>query len=302
MCFEKENWLASLLVNLQGLSLILAIVTMLIALKMTKLSKTVFFFSLFFFVLTSIFVSSDLFKRVSEESMKKTLGAKKFHLFYANVNSQNKNKTKLIKLLKKRKPDYVLLVEVNREWILKLKELEEIYPYSKVISKEGNFGVGVLSKHVLSVNDVLVDRENLIPSLILNSSIEGRDLNLVVLHAFPPIGKTGTLMRDQYLEAVSKKVYEMRHQPFLLCGDFNSVPWSSTMKSFVESAVGRSSKDFTYFRTWPVLLNRWALLPIDNCFTKGLSLVSYNRGPDINSDHFPLEMTFILDEKDLASE
>lgn len=206
-------------------------------------------------------------------------------IFYANLNSQNRDKSLLIDHLSKVKPDIVMLIEVTESWMKKLSSLSEVYPYSKAIVKNDNFGMAILSKTPLAVDKVFVDRQNLIPALFLHSEFSTSSLNLVLLHPHPPIGSYGTLMRDHYLSVLARQIHDLK-SPLLVCGDFNTTPWTATFREFIEKSKLRLANNEGIVRTWPAGFP--LALPIDHCLTRNLKTMSYKIGPDIGSDHFPL--------------
>lgn len=214
-------------------------------------------------------------------------------VFYANVNSQNSNKQIIIDYLKLNKPDFVLLVEFNSYWAKEIKQLESIYPYAKAIPQEGNFGMAIFSKTELQVESVFVDRENMIPALFLKGFTSHGNLNLALLHAFPPIGHYGTMLRNQYLQTMSFRLNDLEGAT-LVCGDLNTTPWTSIYKKFVSnSGMIMNNK---LLNTWPstFLLPK---IPIDHCFSKNIQIVKYEKGPEIGSDHFPLLLQIVADKK-----
>ncbi len=207
-------------------------------------------------------------------------------VFYANINSQNSKKSKLISYLQTEVPDLVILNEINQSWGGELISLEQTYPYSKFIVQEGNFGLGVLSQTHLKVERVFIDRENGIPALVLQVDTSQGKIKMAVLHAFPPIGSYGTLIRNQYLSALSHQL-QGTEGPLLVCGDFNTTPWSAVFKAFLENSGLNLSVNHPTPHTWPAV-SFLPKIPIDHCLSRGLKVVRYERGPDIGSDHWPL--------------
>lgn len=216
------------------------------------------------------------------------------------MNSQNQEKHRLVDYLEKEKPDIVFLIEVNESWAKEIKNLEPIYPYAKAIVREGNFGLALLSKFKLETEDVLVDRTNMIPALFLRTESSVGPLNLVLLHAYPPIGKYGTMMRDQYLKTLSIRIASLK-SPLLVCGDFNTTPWTSIFQQFIQNSALRLNADRLLPSTWPTtpFLPK---IPIDHCLSKGIDIVSYKKGPNIGSDHWPLIFKLASHERTIEDE
>ncbi len=283
---ESLNWFLSLFVHFQHWFVLIGLAS--IALTLGIKSRKLLHFTLN--LIATVFFSintTSYWKPIILDKKINTSSESDLKVFYANISSINNNKQILISYLAENTPDYVLLVEMNTDWAKKLKTLEPIYPYSKMIPLEGNFGLGILSKFPLEVTDVLMDRENMIPALILSVGGPFGKINMAVLHAFPPIGSYGSLMRDRYIETLSSHFKEIK-SPFLVCGDFNTTPWSHIFEKFLENS--KLDLPSSTPNTWPssFLLPS---IPIDHCLSKNLIINEYRIGPDIGSDHWPLLFT-----------
>lgn len=157
----------------------------------------------------------------------------------------------------------------------------------------GNFGLAILSQTSLEVENVFVDRENLIPALFVKTNTSLGLLNLVLLHPFPPTGNYATTLRDRYLDALSHQIRDLS-SPLLVCGDFNTTPWSNVFKQFLQTSALEMS-DVTP-NSWPAI----PLIPIDHCLLRGLEFVKYERGPSLGSDHWPLLIEVSRKDRDIA--
>jgi endonuclease/exonuclease/phosphatase (EEP) superfamily protein YafD len=76
----------------------------------------------------------------------------------------------------------------------------------------------------------------------------------------------------------------------VVCGDFNTPPWSGPLRDFAGNAGlrdlygGHAWRGYSW-PTWSSLLR----VPLDNCFLSGGVLVrAYRDGPNVGSDHRPL--------------
>lgn len=289
---EEFHWFFSLITHFREWFIVSFLILICTSLWVTRFRKTLlsvsFGCAIFHMVnLAPYWVPSQ--KKLSVQSEQ----AKPLKIFFANINFQNNKKNLLVKHLKREQPDIVLLIEVSEAWMEELTSLRGIYPYSKAIVKDDNFGMAALSKTPLQVREVFVDRLNVIPALFLSSKVSASSLNLVLLHPFPPIGEYGTLMRNHYLEVLSRQVRDLE-PPLLLCGDFNTTPWTAIFQKFIKWSKLELVFTGILPRTWPTALPILRL-PIDHCMTKGLKVTSYNKGPDINSDHWPLSIEALID-------
>ncbi len=282
--FESQSWVLSLIVHFQHWMILVGLVLIIFSPWMKKKKTLFFILSLISTVILAFIIAPHWRPTFNLDVSENNVEA--LDVFYANVNSQNDSKEQLITYLKNKKPKIVFLVEINNAWAKQLKQIEDIYPYSKMILRDGNFGLGVLSRFPLEVKDIFVDRENMIPALLLKSKSPMGQINLAILHAFPPIGSYGSLLRDQYLITLARHFQEIQ-EPLLVCGDFNTTPWSHIFTEFLE--ISKLDKAPSTPNTWPsnILLPS---IPIDHCLSRNLKIIEYKKGPPINSDHHPLTL------------
>ena len=286
--FERSYWIFSLFTHFREWYVFLFFVLILLSFCISRFRKTIVIFGFISMSFHFAMILPYWLPATEGLAANRDQARKSIQIFYANVNSRNQKKFLLIDHLRKSKPDLVMLVEITEPWIDQLKSLSNIYPYSKAIAKDSNFGMAILSKNILTSNTLYVDPANQIPALFIRAERAPSSFNLVLLHPHPPIGHDGTLMRDHYLETLSKKVRELE-SPVLLCGDFNTTPWTAIFREFTrKSGLDLASEDLL-IRTWPTFVP-FLGLPIDHCLSRGLRIANSRRGPDIGSDHWPLEL------------
>jgi endonuclease/exonuclease/phosphatase (EEP) superfamily protein YafD len=209
-----------------------------------------------------------------------------FSVVFSNINSRNNSQEQLIKFVSKTDPDFLLMAEVSPTWKQTLTEVSEKYPFQKILAFKNNFGLAIFSKYELDSYNVYLDKENLIPTLFVKTKINNRLLNLVVLHSFPPLGSYGTLIRDQYLKSMATQIRKLEG-PTLVCGDFNTTPWTYAYKDFLRESELQSIRGSKHAGSWPTILPLLRL-PLDHCFSKSLKANYYALGSDVGSDHLPI--------------
>ena len=83
--------------------------------------------------------------------------------------------------------------------------------------------------------------------------------------------------------------------PCIVVGDFNATPWSAGFRAF---AAGSGLRDTALGRGMQPTWNARSLvmrIPIDHIFAPpGTVVVRRVIGPDVGSDHFPVEADLIL--------
>lgn len=115
----------------------------------------------------------------------------------------------------------------------------------------------------------------------------GGPIEIVTTHLTWPTSATfASQVRD--LRSV---VARLPRERMILTGDFNSTPWSHSLKG-LDSQLGLTRRDRS-IATYPasLLSGRWPfpILPIDHVYAgPAWSTVSVKRGPWLGSDHYPL--------------
>jgi endonuclease/exonuclease/phosphatase (EEP) superfamily protein YafD len=78
-----------------------------------------------------------------------------------------------------------------------------------------------------------------------------------------------------------------------ICGDLNSVPWSSSFRHLASAGdLTDSNRGHWLEGSWPSW-GRLLRVPIDNCLlSHGVAVLERRYGEDVGSDHFPLIIRF----------
>lgn len=115
-----------------------------------------------------------------------------------------------------------------------------------------------------------------------------RPLVLVIVHVRTVLAGAS---RTRQLQALSDEL-EALEDHAVVCADFNSVPWSESIRDLADAAHLRSTFGrFGWAGTWPAYAK--PLRPIDNCLvSEGVAVIDRSVGADVGSDHLPLIVTF----------
>jgi endonuclease/exonuclease/phosphatase (EEP) superfamily protein YafD len=220
-------------------------------------------------------------------------GAMPISIISLNVLTRNADKAAVIKYLRDRQPDLIIVMEIDSNWSMALEALAEIYPYRLLEPRPDNFGIGLLSKLPLKQPRIIRIGSEL-PSVVSKLDPGGKEFLLVGTHPVPPVSAAATESRNTQLRAVADFVKEST-LPALVAGDLNATPWSTGYRRFASTS---GLRDTALGRGVQVSWNtesRWFRIPIDHIFVPRDSVViSRTIGPNVGSDHFPVEATMVL--------
>jgi endonuclease/exonuclease/phosphatase (EEP) superfamily protein YafD len=218
-------------------------------------------------------------------------GSARLRVLIANVDYANRDYDRLARLIEETDPDLVGLTELTPAWVDGLEPALAAYQERRLEPQEGAYGIGVYSKVPLA--DLRTERfpADGPPSVVATVDLHGRPVDLVLTHIHTPFAGD---IHERQLEALAKARPRLGDR-LAVCGDFNTVPWSHSLRALTENADLRSIHGrFGVPGTWPTgtLLLR---VPIDNCLVSdGVAAADSRVGPDIGSDHFPVIVDLAL--------
>lgn len=215
-------------------------------------------------------------------------------LISLNVYTGNTDKRAVNDYLRERSADLVVVMEVDERWERALAELHDLYPHQFIQSRPDNFGIGLLSREPLAQSQFVNAGNTHLPTIVARVEREGRSFVIVATHPLPPIGASKTRERDSQLRAVADTV-KTSSLPCVVAGDFNATPWSSAFRDLTarsglrDSALGRGVQGSWNAKS-PLIR-----LPIDHVLVPASAKVIRRAvGPNVGSDHFPVEVEFVL--------
>lgn len=205
----------------------------------------------------------------------------------ANVNTVNRRHEQLIALVRRERPEVVVVLEVNQRWLDALDELKPEYPYWVARPRPDNFGIALLSRRPLK-QPRIVDWGSGVPSVLAEIELLGTWTTVVGTHPLPPVGGRQWALRNRQMSAMSQALTERKGRVVLL-GDLNATPWTPAFRELLGRAGLRDTRlGFGIPPTWPTGLAALAI-PIDHVLVRGDFQVCDRRvGPGIGSDHFPV--------------
>lgn len=220
--------------------------------------------------------------------------ASPFDLVSANLYRANPDKSRAVAWLRDRRPDVVVLLEIDAAWAANLSSLDDVYPHRIVEPREDNFGIAVLSRWPLADGTVTTFGGTPYPNIVATVRFHGRDVRVFATHPHPPFDAASDAAIRAQLGAIAAAAADAP-RPCIVAGDFNATPWSTPYRRF---AAGSGLRDTALGRgvqpTWNA--RRPApRIPIDHVFVSpDVAVLRRAVGPDIGSDHLPVETTLIL--------
>ncbi|QDV76160.1 endonuclease/exonuclease/phosphatase family protein [Botrimarina mediterranea] len=242
-----------------------------------------------------------------------------FKLLTANIDYKNRRYDDVLAMFLEEDPDLLLVVEVDKKWATALTPLDERYPHRAGVVRDKGLGIVLWSR--LPLNDPEVrhlvsdERASIFATVELS---DGAPLRFVGIHPTPPglreshaerkhaeedgdddDDRHDSRVRDAELVLVAREARRDHEPRWIVTGDFNDVAWSHTTRLFQDlSALKDPRRGRALMNTYPI---KWppCRFPIDHVFVSdGLHLASMNRVMTPGSDHFAIQATFALAERD----
>jgi endonuclease/exonuclease/phosphatase (EEP) superfamily protein YafD len=216
-------------------------------------------------------------------------GSGSLSLLLLNLQADNDEHAAVARLIEKTNPDVVGLVELTPTWVGGLAPALERFPHRKLEPEKGAYGIGLYSK--LTFRQATIERfpRDGPPSVVARFDVGGDPFTLVLTHVHTPFA--GNIHRRQFEALADAK--ERLGKRLAICGDLNSVPWSSSFRHLASAAdLTDSHRGHWLEGSWP----SWGMLirvPIDNCLiSHGVTVLERAYGGAVGSDHFPLVIRF----------
>jgi len=219
-----------------------------------------------------------------------------------NVLQDNRDFQRAVDYVTAQRPDVFLAMENDDAWTDALSgALDADYPHSMKVPQANTYGMALWSRLPFDA----VERNELAgggtPSIRARVRAEnGTVFTLFAVHPRPPRPGQDSGQRDAELVLLADMVRESG-KPTLVIGDFNDVGWSSVTETFQrigQLVDARRGRGFNASFDAHNVLMRW---PLDHAFhTDDFGVVRFATGPDVGSDHFPLEVSLCLQPRQFA--
>ncbi len=212
-------------------------------------------------------------------------GERSLKVLTINVNRDNQDFAAVARAVRKHDPDIVGLVEVHDRWLRELEVTLQTYPYRAVVPRPDNFGVALYSRHPVLLDDLVPQPITGFPTVRAVVEVAGERVQVAVVHLPPPLSAEWSRARDQHLRQFANMRAHSTGR-FVLMGDFNATPWSSTFRQLLRVGMRRAGPGVA--ATWPSRLGPLGI-PIDHVLLHGPITARRVEVLDaVGSDHRPL--------------
>lgn len=204
-----------------------------------------------------------------------------------NVLINNPEKKKVLDYLLSCDADMIYLAEVGPEWAVALEPLKSVYPHHWLEPERAAFGAAFFSRVPVRSMQARFFGTPYSMCVEVVAEHEGREFHLIGTHPPPPMGAGVAQVQRAEFEGISRHV-EKLGLPVLLVGDFNATPWCHAFRLLEKGGLRAAGP------AWPPTWSTRAIfaLPIDHAMTTARLRITERRlGPDVGSDHRPVELT-----------
>lgn len=190
-------------------------------------------------------------------------------------------------------PDFIILLEAAPVHWREIRRIQQLYPYSYGCAGSGFCSTVILSRQPaeeawpLSQGDP--ENRQALSAVTAHFSVAGQNIPITAVHLDRPwpLGA-----QQRYIGQLHDAVATIGRRG-IVAGDFNSAPWTFTMRRLAEAGEVRLASGPA--GTWPSGLARFLRLPLDQVYIGPcMTRESVRHGPALGSDHLPVVTDVIL--------
>ena len=214
-----------------------------------------------------------------------SLGAQEFdhnrpHALIAVLGNSSQDAVKFINSVA---ADLVLVTDRSSETHDHLDVLFSGYPQR--IERSGWPGIAMLARSNFRIERISGPTLDSLPIIVAKTKLGSQSYVIVLAHLARPFPFAPAGMQRHEASEIASFIQTIPG-PVIVAGDFNSVPWSTTMAEL--SLDGRLQLQFSA-GSWPSWMPLPIRLPLDQILTREAKLVGQlSVGPDLGSDHLPI--------------
>ena len=208
-------------------------------------------------------------------------------LVVANVEVGNTDFAAVGRLVTQTHPDVFGVTELTPAMARHLARELPQYRARVLETRSDAYGIGIFSRVPLRAAQIVhLPADGGPATAVASVRLAGRSVTVVVTHVHTPFAGSIHVRQLQALAEARPKLGDR----LVVCGDFNTPPWSGPLRDFAGDAGlrdlygGHAWRGYSW-PTWSSLLR----VPLDNCFVSdGVGVKAYRDGPNVGSDHRPL--------------
>ena len=142
--------------------------------------------------------------------------------------------------------DVISFQELTPDWASELKsQLKEIYPHQTIVYRMEDFlGIGIFSKVPFGKVDTFYHND--IPNLAVTVSKESDEIAILSSYVYPELSSKD-IQKVKSRFADLKEYYNSIEIPFITCGDYNQVQWSTHLLDLKRNLNLSDSRRFQFF-------------------------------------------------------
>src|SRR5262245_56927542 len=208
-------------------------------------------------------------------------------LVVANVEVGNRDFAAVRRLVVQTRPDVFGVTELTPLMARQLGEHLPGYRTSAVVARKDAYGIGVYSRVPLLSARVVRFPSDGPATVVARLRVSGKTVTVVVTHVHTPFAGS---IHVRQLEALAAAARSQLGKRVVVCGDFNTPPWTGPLRQFAADARLRDlygSRAWAGY-SWPTW-SSFLRVPLDKCFVcNGVAVTDHHDGPNVGSDHRPL--------------
>jgi len=211
----------------------------------------------------------------------------KLRLVVANVEVGNTDYAAVQNLVTRTHPDLFGVTELTPTMARHLDAKLTGYRKRVIETRTDAYGIGVYSRLPLMSARIVRFPADGPPTVVLRLRVARRPVSVVVTHVHTPFAGS---IHVRQLDAMAAAARSDLGTRVIVCGDFNTPPWSGPLRRFAANSrlhdlYGDRAWAAYSWPTWGYILR----VPIDNCFVgNGVTVTAHHEGPNVGSDHRPL--------------
>lgn len=217
-------------------------------------------------------------------------------VFSIDLGTSERQEEALLELIYTEEADIVYLQDLNPGDEAWLNELKTTYPYYKFLSREGGYGIAVLSQQKWISMQVVEFELSGFPSVSLRMQNDGRDVELILTHLLPPMSQKASQARQLQAAALLDWIEQVSTSlPVAIMGPMYADVHSSVYKNVLQMDGLRSGfKGYGWNPDWP-LSTSMTRIQSQNLFLRGTvkaKVLADNPAPGLQRRPVKYELQF----------